>query len=67
MAFDATIKEYLRAIDEASLLTKEQEQELGLAQVQIHYTVLELILQDSLLEVVQVILQVRVRVMPLQW
>ncbi|HEC04467.1 MAG TPA: RNA polymerase sigma factor RpoD/SigA [Phycisphaerales bacterium] len=29
MAFDATIKEYLREIDEASLLTKEQEQELG--------------------------------------
>ena len=26
MAFDATIKEYLREIDEASLLTKEQEQ-----------------------------------------
>ncbi len=29
MAFDATIKEYLKEIDEASLLTKEQEQELG--------------------------------------
>ena len=29
MAFDATIKEYLREIDEASLLTMEQEQELG--------------------------------------
>ena len=29
MAFDATIKEYLREIDEASLLTKEQEKELG--------------------------------------
>lgn len=29
MAFDATIREYLREIDEASLLTKEQEQELG--------------------------------------
>jgi RNA polymerase sigma factor (sigma-70 family) len=29
MAFDATIKEYLKEIDEASLLTREQEQELG--------------------------------------
>ncbi len=29
MAFDVTIKEYLKEIDEASLLTKEQEQELG--------------------------------------
>jgi RNA polymerase primary sigma factor len=29
MVFDATIKEYLKEIDEASLLTKEQEQELG--------------------------------------
>ena len=29
MAFDATIKEYLKEIDEASLLTMEQEQELG--------------------------------------
>ena len=29
MAFDATIREYLREIDEASLLTKEQEKELG--------------------------------------
>jgi RNA polymerase sigma factor (sigma-70 family) len=29
MAFDATIREYLKEIDEASLLTKEQEHELG--------------------------------------
>ena len=29
MAFDATIKEYLREIDAASLLTGEQEHELG--------------------------------------
>ncbi|MHC4072026.1 MAG: sigma-70 family RNA polymerase sigma factor [Planctomycetota bacterium] len=29
MAFDVTIKEYLKEIDEASLLTMEQEQELG--------------------------------------
>lgn len=29
MAFDATIKEYLKEIDEASLLTMEEEQELG--------------------------------------
>ena len=29
MAFDVTIKEYLKEIDEASLLTREQEQELG--------------------------------------
>ena len=29
MAFDATIKEYLKEIDEASLLTKKEEHELG--------------------------------------
>ena len=29
IVFDATIKEYLKEIDEASLLTAEQEHELG--------------------------------------